>query len=538
VLQDNPFTQGQWVRGVQTVNYTASDNVGVKTARAIVSGASRAEHHRGCDFAATIPCMNGPGAVNFETRPLGDGSHSLAVDAVDAADNPASSSPITIRVDNTAPGAVALDVADGSAWRNRNNFTVAWNNSPEVDRAPVAAARYQMCRYGGGDCTEARRPGADISSLNELAVPGPGEWQVRVWREDAAGNHEPSNASVPVALRFDPEPPRLAFEEMSASDPTLVSVAATDGVSGVAAGQIEISRQGTGTWQSLATARQGDRLLARVDDSLLPAGVYVLRASAWDHASNMNSTDRRASGQPMTLTLSLRVPSVLRVGVRAERTVLRSIYRGGERRKVRKRVVELKPRAEARYGDRVAVAGRLENRDGQPVAGAEIQVFSGSATNRGQLIGVVRTDAAGRFGYGVLADATRTLRFVYSGTPVMLPTENQVSLLTSAASTIRATPRRLTNGQSVHFSGRLRALPAPSAGKLIELQVVLSGRWQTFRTTRTQADGSWAIRYHFRRTCGLLGYRFRARLPAESGYAFQTGYTKTLRVTVRGPRCR
>ena len=38
VLQDNPFTQGQWVRGVQTVNYMASDNVGVKRARAIVSG--------------------------------------------------------------------------------------------------------------------------------------------------------------------------------------------------------------------------------------------------------------------------------------------------------------------------------------------------------------------------------------------------------------------------------------------------------------------------------------------------------------------
>ena len=56
---------------------------------------------------------------------------------------------------------------------------------------------------------------------------------------------------------------------------------------------------------------------------------------------------------------------------------------------------------------------------------------------------------------------------------------------------------------------------------------MLSGRWQTFRTTRTGSDGSWAIRYAFRRTCGLLRYRFRARLPAEAGYAFQTGTTKT-----------
>ncbi len=121
---------------------------------------------------------------------------------------------------------------------------------------------------------------------------------------------------------------------------------------------------------------------------------------------------------------------------------------------------------------------------------------------------------------------------------MLLPAQGEVSLLTSAASTLRASPRRLRNGQSVRFSGRLRALPAPPAGKLVELQVVLSGRWQTFRTTRTQADGSWAIRYRFRRTCGLLRYRFRARLPAEAGYAFQTGYTRALGVRVRGGRCR
>ena len=77
----------------------------------------------------------------------------------------------------------------------------------------------------------------------------------------------------------------------------------------------------------------------------------------------------------------------------------------------------------------------------------------------------------------------------------------------------------------------------PPAGKLVELQVVLSGRWQTFRTTRTGPDGSWTVRYAFRRTCGVVRYRFRARLPAEAGYAFQTGRTKEVSVQVRGPRC-
>jgi hypothetical protein len=537
ILQDNPFTQGQWVRGVQTVNYLAHDNVGVKRASALVSGVSRAEHYRGCDYAARIPCTNGAGAITFDTGALADGSQALAVDALDAADNPGVSTQLTVRVDNTAPGAVAINVAGGPAWRNLNDFDAAWVNPPEGDRAPIAAARYQICRASGGDCNEARRAGAEISALGDLSVPGPGEWQLRVWREDAATNHEPSNASVPVPLRFDPEPPQLAFEPGTASDPTLVSVAVTDRVSGVSGGQIELSRQGTGTWQSLATERQGDRLLARIDDSLLPAGVYLLRATAWDQASNQNSTDRRTGGEPMAVTLPLRVPTILRAGVQTERTMRRSIKRRGKRRTVRRRVVELRPRAEVRYGERVAIAGRLENHDGQPVPGAEIQVFSSTATAPEQLLGVVSSDADGGFRYEALADATRTLRFVYRGTPVMLPAQGEVTLLTSAASTLRASPRRLRNGQSVRFSGRLRALPAPPAGKLVELQVVLSGRWQTFRTTRTQADGSWGIRYRFRRTCGLLRYRFRARLPAEAGYAFQTGYTRALGVRVRGGRC-
>jgi hypothetical protein len=538
ILQDNPFTQGQWGRGLQTVNYVAADNVGVKRAQAIVSGVPYGTHERGCNYAARVPCVNGAGTIPVNTKSMPDGSQTLAIDAADGADNPGASTPVTVRVDNTAPGAVAVDLAGGPTWRNLNDFDVAWVNPPEGDRAPIVAAHYQICRAGGGDCSDSRRPGPGISMLGDLSVPGPGEWQLQVWREDAATNQEPANASVPIPLKFDPEPPQLAFEQGSPSDPTLVSVAVNDRVSGLAGGQIELSRQGTGTWQSLATDRQGDRLLARIDDSLLPAGVYLLRATAWDQASNQNSTDRRATGEPMVVTLPLRVPTVVRAGVETERIVRRSIRRRGKRRTVRQRVVELRQQAEVRYGERVVFAGRLENRDGQPVPGAEIQVFSSSATAPEQLLGVVTTDADGRFRYESLADATRAVRFVYRGTPVMLPAQGEVSLLTSADSTFRASPRRLRNGQSVRFTGRLRALPTPPAGKLVELQVVLSGRWQTFRTTRTQADGTWEVRYNFRRTCGLLRYRFRARLPAEAGYAFQTGYTRQLGVRVRGGPCR
>ena len=107
-------------------------------------------------------------------------------------------------------------------------------------------------------------------------------------------------------------------------------------------------------------------------------------------------------------------------------------------------------------------------------------------------------------------------------------------LLVPGSSTIGTHPRRVVNGQAVTFVGRLRSLPVPVGGKLVELQVRLSGHWQTFRTVRSDTSGAWRVRYRFRRSCGLLRYRFRARLPAESGYPFEAGRTRAIGVRVPG----
>ena len=92
------------------------------------------------------------------------------------------------------------------------------------------------------------------------------------------------NASVPVTLRYDPEPPQLAFEPEEAADPTRIAVRVTDQVSGLADGEIEIAATGSGMWQTLSTQKEGGRLVTRIDDALLPAGTYVLRARARDQA--------------------------------------------------------------------------------------------------------------------------------------------------------------------------------------------------------------------------------------------------------------
>ena len=538
ILEDNPFTTGQWVNGRQNVNYDAVDNVGVKQARAMVGGTAYGEHVRPCDFTQSIPCPNGPGVITVDTTELGEGSQVLELEALDAADNTAmSSGGTTIRVDNTAPGAVSVTVAGGESWRNQNDFDLTWLNPGEGDRAPITGAYYRTCRADGSECKDGSRAGLGIDRLSDVTVPEPGEWQVRVWREDAATNSEPANASVPVTLRFDPEPPQLGFEELSASDPTQVTALVTDRVSGLAGGELEISREGSGLWQTLTTRVEGNRLIARIDDALLPPGSYRLRATARDHAGNQNSSQVRLDGQPMVMSLPIRIPTGLRAGIVRTRADRAEGRRQGKRHRQRQ-VVTLDPGARVAFGRQVTVSGRLQNRDGQPIPDAEILVLSRAAGTTEQLAGALRTDAQGKFTHVTRANSTQTLRFVFQGTALMLPSQSEVSLSVPAASTIRARPRSLRNGRTVRFAGRVRSLPIPPAGKLIELQVVLSGDWQTFRTTYTDPAGEWNVPYRFERTCGLTRYRFRARLPAEASYPFETGVTRAVNVRVRGGTCR
>jgi hypothetical protein len=539
IAADTPLAVGSWVGGSQPLNYTAQDNVGVRSAMAFVAGQSGGSDDRPCAMAAPaafadgVPCPNGPGHITVQTKGFPEGTQPLVVQAYDTAQNAGNSAPVTVRIDNTAPGRVDVGVERGDQWRNSNDFALTWTNPVEIDRAPIAAVTYKLCAAGTETCSQAAQTAPDIQRL-PVQVPGPGRWTVSLWRQDAAGNADQAAESVPVTLRYDPEPPQVAFEPPTASDPTLVSAQVTDQVSGLADGVIEISQAGSNIWQTLSTQKDGSRLVARIDDVSLPAGSYVLRATAHDQAGNEASTTQRLDGQQMAVVLPLRITSVMRVGVARQRVKRRTVRRHGRRRIVQRRVTVVRPNAVVGLGRRVKINGWLTNRDGQGVAGADVQVLASSAVMPEQLVGVVQSDAMGRFSYTAAGTASRTLRFVYRGSPLMLPAQGQVAIVVPAATSLRVSRRRVLNGQSVMFRGRIESLPLPAGGKLIQLEVRLPGRWQTFRTARTDQTGRWAVRYRFTRTRGVQRYRFRAALPPEAGYPFGAGTSKSLRVRVRG----
>lgn len=531
VIQDSALAQAQWVRGKQRFSYEASDNVGIKSASALISGGARGVDSQSCDYSQRVPCPSARGPIAVDTTDAPEGSQPLTVVAEDAAGNRAESGAVTVRIDNTAPGAVPVGVAGGETWRNSNDFDIAWTNPSEGDRAPIAFAHFRLCRAGSDECANGDRGGAGIAAIDNLAVLSPGEWELRLWREDAAGNQQADNASQPVKLRFDPEPPQLGFENQSVEDPTRVSVLVTDRVSGLAGGGIEISREGSGSWQVLQTAREGGRLVTHIDDASLPAGDYELRATAHDQAKNLAGTDRRLDGQPMRLKLPLRVATAMRAGVVEKRTVARKKKKGKARR------VVLEPRAKVSFGRKVHLGGRLFNQAGHALTDAKVSVYSRQKGGDEQLVGTVATNPSGRFSYTVEARASQTFRFVYPGTATILPVEDTATLLVKGTSTFTVKPKRVKNGGSVTFAGRVKGRPLPEAGKLLELQVRFTSGWQTFRTIDTEADGTWRIPYLFDRTCGEAEFDFRAHLAREAGWPLEGGNSRTLTVRVKGQPC-
>jgi hypothetical protein len=109
-----------------------------------------------------------------------------------------------------------------------------------------------------------------------------------------------------------------------------------------------------------------------------------------------------------------------------------------------------------------------------------------------------------------------------------------VPVRVAAVSSLRVSRRALRNGQSARFSGQVKGGYVPAAGKLVELQVLIRGAWQTFTTFHTDALGRWRYDYRFGGTTGRVAYVFRAKVPGEATYPYTTGGSSRAKVVVRG----
>lgn len=207
---------GGWHRGVQQAWQQTADNAGVRVSRLLVDGRVReSQDYAGggwpsgvaCDFTRARPCNDVFTGHTLDTATLADGAHALRVEAVDAAGNVAGVER-TLAVDNNAPAPpTAVTVVGGEDWRAANGFTVEYR-VPDGQAAPVVRAHWRLCLQGGA-CAIGSQDDSD-ARLTGLAVPEPGDYTLRLWLEDAAGNANGEALSDPVHLRFDDRAPGRA----------------------------------------------------------------------------------------------------------------------------------------------------------------------------------------------------------------------------------------------------------------------------------------------------------------------------------------
>jgi hypothetical protein len=527
---------GGWLRGTAG-GYTAQhDNVGIMVNRTIVDGrVVYSEDFRdpgwpgsvACNFTRPRPCFDIPGAGSqVATGSLSDGPHELRVEAIDAAGNVGSTAR-SIRVDNTPPPRVNAHAEGGEGWRTTNGFDIRWPG-PGGQAAPVTAAHYRLCSVGANPrCEAGSRSGVAIDRLAGVAVPGAGDYELRVWLEDEAGNSDSALASDPVHLRFDDRPPNAAFEPLDDGDPLKIDVQASDADSGIATGTIELRRAGWRQWRTLPTTVAGGRLTTRIDDLELPDDRYELRASVRDRAGNETTSYSRGDGAKMEVQLPLRAASRIRLLGQATQPCRGS--RGSAARRCRARARRI------RRTGAVLLRGVLERSDGRPLAGSIDLLEQPRSGGDFHKIASLDTDSSGRFEELLVAGPSRTIRVRSDGSPLVKPATEQLTIAVPASTSIAPSRRFLRNGQTVDIRGRLRGRPVPTGGKLIDLQAYYRGKWRTFATPRSDGAGRWSFRYRFEATTGVVRYRFRARIRREEAYPYELGYSRAISVTVRGP---
>lgn len=411
-----------------------------------------------------------------------------------------------LRVDKSSPSTGATSTVNLSEWQ-RDVVAVRVKAvdqahlsgmDPAVMGWPITDGGYITYSLDGGPPTMVRGDDVDVS------IDIDGTHVLTYQAHDAAGNASPERS---VTVKIDGSAPTATFEPLRADDPTQLVVNVADATSGVAGGQIEMRREGSATFRSWPARMEDGKLVATLDDDA-PDGRYLLRARVRDRAGNEVRADGRKDGQRMAVTLPVRTPTTMQVA-KSTRTV--------------------------DHRARPLIRGRLVTRDGRALRNAVVTVLDrAGAGGRLKPIGSVRTDAKGRFRHRAPARLpSRSIRYSYAGAKTIKPVFRDVPVKVRAGVTLATNRTWLLNGQSVVFSGRL-AGPVPKGGKVVALQARKRSGWVTFGTPRANRRGVFKLRYRFTSTTGLQRYRFRAVAVREGAYPYETGASRTVRLTVRG----
>jgi hypothetical protein len=602
------LTDGGWRRGGQSVAFAGYDaGSGVAFGETTVDGGQVGLQRYPCatvgtgsgELAARMqPCLTeAGGTLAIDTTRFSDGAHTLGHCAQDFAGNRACASERAVLIDNNSPAAPStLRVAGGEGWRRTNAFDLSWVDPDQGAASPIAGAYLRVRGPGGYDSLYRNyAAGTGIAKVDGGSVPGEGEWEAWVWLRDEAGNEDPTHLAV-VYLRFDAEPPKVAFDGKEGDEdrdpPAQLVASVSDRLSGPAGGTISYRRTDAPDFTELPTKlRQGDdgKTALVAPTPALGPGAWLFRAEAIDAAGNAATTALRGDGTQMSFRVKAppaagggkgddgkdagpgkgggdrdcRARRARRAGRgrRAKAAVRGSAPRtgrgraavcggavGGAARRTKTRLfVRLRgghgsgEAVTVPFGASALLAGRLTSAGGAGLAGRAIKVVT--RPSHGALVPRsvqrVRTGKRGGFELRLAAGTSRRISVSFGGQGKLAPAgPRSLDLRVRAGVTLVAAPPTLDTGQSLRLSGqvRSRAAPIPRRGKLVAIQYLEAetDRWRPVLVTRTDHGGHFHARYRFRYVSGAARIRLRATALAEERWPYAPGSSAPVTVTVSG----
>jgi hypothetical protein len=419
-------------------------------------------------FDAAQPCKTSESVdVPIDTTQLKDGTHVLKVSVEDAAQNTSTA-------------------YDG---------TITTANAPVAAGAPLIGGTPQVGEQLAGTDTTFAAPAGQTATVRR-------EW------EDCDGQGGGCQA-------------------ISGASGTAYTLTSTDLGHTVRYADVASDASGSVTVQSAATAVVANPPAdGTAQGSIGPPTTSVTNVTESNSVTNdaLSVTRGAANGTPASDTATLDAGWT---GVSHTQTIT---VRAARSRRVTKRVVTTTTAATgthaiAEYGGTATAHGRLIATNGQPIAGATIEVFSTPAAAGATefLEGTATTASDGTFEFVTHSrEPSRTLAFEYRShvNDVGVAGEAQLSVAVPVPVTVGVTPHSVHRGSTVTITGSIPG-PIPNPGTLVTLQARASGggAWTTFQVIRAGPAGTFRSSYRFR-LAATVTYLMRALVNTQAGYPF------------------
>jgi hypothetical protein len=578
------LTAPGWLRGTKTASIEGNDvGSGVRFGETLIDGVRAALTEYPCAIVQVGGTLEGrqmrpclplvSESQSIATTTFSDGPHSLSHCVTDFSGNRACTPPQTIYVDNNPPAHPRpVTIAGGEGWHRVDDFDLTWTDPDQGAASQIVGANWRITGQAGYDSGIRFAPGNGIAALSDLRVPGAGEYTLRLWLRDEAGNESAATA-IELPLRFDDAAPSVAFAPgQDDTAPDQIRAAVTDPLAGPAGGTISYRRAENPNWTELPTKLAGEgvakgTLVAPVPE--LNPGTYLFQAEALDGAGNRATTTLRADGTRMAIYKGAkdggaggkggdgkggdggRGSDGQGAGGKGDRAKIRLFARlldgrgkpgakGGNGQ--RGRLVSGKDGSlTVPFGTPATVAGRLTSRAGAGLAGRRVRVVA--RPSRGALAPAVReTVTTGRRGGFELALAPGTSRRVdvyFAGGDALAPARRTgLDLRVRSGIALSAARTELRTGQEVHLRGRVRdrGAPIPRRGKLVAIQYLEAAthRWRPVLVVHSDHGGRFHARYRFRYVSGTARIRLRATALAEERWPYAPGSSRPVTVEVHG----